>query len=574
MNDSSLDQYHWRNEGLTEEELRHRIEGIQSHEITLRKHLSRSTYRTYQLSDSFKELHFYRLKIRITRAIYRVPNEIWLEIFSNLVHDDTLESLKNYCTIGLVCQQWHRLIKTRPQPLKVYVIDPAHFPQNPPIDDDECNTFVLILKLSAAEDMEHPCFKKSVERLSSVSDLSLTCHTRLHASVHSQIPSKFPHLRTLKLHIPDHIAADQCRLDLFQNAETVLTSVEIESSIDIHVPFARKNLQRYKEHGMKPLRSVHSMMGSPRLEELSYTICNPSMLAEVTNHKYRSDTLKRFEFNVYNGPAPHVDFLRNIRFPNLESLRVRAEYEDLIVRIGLLLWRSATGSYSQPGALLSLTHLAFHCTPISERRLVRILAYAPNLRSLECDEISNKDVNILSSRPAHKASSCLVPLLDTLILHDATNIRVIEELALSRLNLIVKLLFRDPIQAHRLAVYCGAHIPSPLDTTLRKILHEIEVVIDECENLRNPSCMDGEIATTKRRISYLLDDLERMSWTTPGEMQVGLFRVLKILDNPYYAAMVLAFLDTRFASIDSTGFLPDHRGKHTWRCRAFKTDIG
>ncbi|KAF9044066.1 hypothetical protein BJ165DRAFT_180348 [Panaeolus papilionaceus] len=272
------DNHSWSNDQPTEEELRHGIGEIQRH-----KHLP--------LSDFYKALYRYRSNIRTTKAVFRVPNEIWLHIFSQWNPEWPLESLKNRYMTGLVCQRWTQLAETLPEAIIVYVIDPAHAPQNPEILNSKGDTFALRLNLSTDGNAEHANFSKSIEHLSSLSHLSLTYHPKAHGTVNRLIPRHLPHLQTLKLRVPNDLTANESQLAVFNDAHA-LASVEIESSIHIRVPFPLNNLIRYREISLDPIQFVYSLSAATKLEELSYTIRNPTLaaLAGVTRPTIRINT--------------------------------------------------------------------------------------------------------------------------------------------------------------------------------------------------------------------------------------------------------------------------------------------
>ncbi|KAF9044065.1 hypothetical protein BJ165DRAFT_180349 [Panaeolus papilionaceus] len=147
--------------------------------------------------------------------------------------------------------------------------------------------------------------------------------------------------------------------------------------------------------------------------------------------------------------------------------------------------------------------------------------------SLECDAIPNPDVRALCTQPSQSADAAwyLVPDLHSLIVHEVTNIRIMEDLALARPELTVKLFFRDPEQRDRLAVCFDAQMPSSLDLMLSAILDEIEVVLTKYPDEDPVPSLDGEIVN-KRRIKSLLDDLARVSWPSPQHMRLALIQGL------------------------------------------------
>ncbi|PPR03143.1 hypothetical protein CVT24_012762 [Panaeolus cyanescens] len=509
------------NDEPSEDELHQLKDDMTQNNSTLRNQLQLEKPNNFY--DSFQLLRLLRDQYFVTSLIRRIPNEVLTLIFSFLICDDSIQSLKVRHSLMLVCRRWNQLVAVtiKDFPACVFDLFSAIKPSKQTIEILKMDAFSLRLSITNERGFENPYFQFIRLRLQYARDLCITYNPLLHSGVNKRFSRIFPKLTTLKLRIPYHFSASECQLAIFMDANALI-DVEIETEIHIRIPFPLLNIERYKECSLDPLRFVYGLQSASKLADLSYTIRNPTLIAlsGLTRPTIHLKSMLHFEYVIYNGPANHVDFLRDLIFPNLQSLRIREEHEGIVDEIYDFFAASARINGST--VMESLTRLSIHSVPLIAGQLTRLLSRTPHLTYLECDDIPLYDLDRLRSpSPLHQAWA-LVSCLSILIIHDATNIRDIEELAVSR-STTVKLMFRDPVQRDRVALFLGSM--SPPSKQVSYCLQELEHVI-HAYSPSNDSELDASPESMIQRACNLMDDLDRLSFSSPQGMQLPLIHAL------------------------------------------------
>ncbi|KAF9044064.1 hypothetical protein BJ165DRAFT_1479121 [Panaeolus papilionaceus] len=500
-----------------------------------KEYLACSSNRT--IPDSHSTLTTMRQNQRLCSPVRRLPNEIWLLVLGNLISDRSLGSTQAYSALSRVCRRWCQLAKALHQPFQIYTVHYGYSRKSTLTKNDPSFTpgelpFAVQVHIPDVARNRRPYLflhSTTIQHLS----FSFTPIKRCGHFTNKILPRLWDNLQTVKLFIPYHIDTVDTQLFFLADADQLI-DIEIEAAVHVRLNVPLTKLKRYKEHCLDPVIFLYSLQNAQSLEELDYTIREPTVdaLLGVTRPRLSIRSMKRFEFKIY-GPTDHINFLSDLNFPLLEVLRIREEDIRLVDELCFFFRNSSNGSMS------FLQRLSFYSTQLLEGEIVRILDCLPSLHYLECGDIPSTDVHVLRERSMISTSPWKhAAKLTSLVIHDASSAHALQQLAIERLYmylhassscsqpLTVKLLYRDPKRRQCIGICLGAIPPSHHDSVVSSLMSELEKIINSCSPPWYKMGSRDIRTTNETSVRNVVDDLDSLCHLSPDHMPLQLVHSL------------------------------------------------
>ncbi|KAF9049100.1 hypothetical protein BJ165DRAFT_1593042 [Panaeolus papilionaceus] len=307
----------------------------------------------------------------------------------------------------------------------------------------------------------------------------MTLEATVFFSLAERLTNQLNNLQVLKLTISGNPGKYAGNLHLFESAKS-LRHLELISPMTLLINFPVSQVVSYKERSLADIKVKHMLQYGPKLKRLVHVsrtpVSNPYFLDPWIDNPRQLTSLDLRAYNVdasYTRSVDHewsdkiVDWtphhhfaIPSISLPHLRDIRIRDPDRNLIPSLVHLIQNSSSGPS------LTITKLALCGLRCQDGQLYKLLTLTPNLTHLEYNDISTIDTILLSTKPFQ------VPLLQTLIIHNASSVRDFRDFVCNRnaqdslcqpLN-VVRLLYQNPDEAYRqlTQVNFGLYSTSPV----------------------------------------------------------------------------------------------------------------